>query len=100
MQACKKEKKNEGEESILDANLVAFNILTTTIRNLSDQMTRNTEKKRRQEALLELSCALSKTTDGINRMRTVLVEVINKERRREERWNEMERRRKEERRKV
>ena len=65
-----KKRRNEEEESILDANLVAFNTLITTIRNLSDQMTRNTEKQEKtEEALLELSCALSKATDVIYRMK-------------------------------
>ena len=95
-----KKRRTEGAHPVFQIDMVALNSSNSTIQQLSGRIKRTEDNHEKTErALVEMTCAVSKCTDAINRFKNNMEENAKAERRWAEKWIEMERVREEERRK-
>ena len=88
--------QDKGEPTV-EVSLVAMNGLVAALQSGSNQLARNEKSgERTEKALTEIAGILGKVADSLNRLKTAVEENTKEQRRREERYTEIERKREEE----
>ena len=88
--------QNKGEPTV-EISLVAMNGLVAAVQSGSNQLARNEKSgERTEKALTEIAGILGKVADSLNRLKNAVEENTKEQRRREERYTEIERKREEE----
>ena len=82
---------------MVEVSLAAMNGLVAALQSGSNQLARNEKTgERTEKALTKITGILGKVADSLNRLRNAVEENTKEQRRREERWIEIERKRDEE----
>ena len=91
-------KSEAGTRSTVEISLVAMNGMVEALQNGTRQMAR-VEKtvEKTEKALTEITCMMGKVVDALTQFKNVMQESANEDRKREERWFDIERKREEER---
>ena len=91
-------KSEAGTGSTVEISLVAMNGMVEALQNGTRQMGR-IEKvvEKTEKALTEITCMMGKVVDTLTQFKNVVEHNANEDRKREERWFEIERKREEER---
>ena len=90
-------KNEEREESTVQISLVAINGLVEAIQAGNRQLAKNEKVMEKTErALTEVTCMMGKVVDALTQFKNVVQESANEDRKREERWFDIERKREEE----
>ena len=91
-------KSEAGTRSTVEISLVAMNGMVEALQNGTRQMAR-VEKtvEKTEKALTEITCMMGKVVDALTQFKNVLEHNANEDRKREERWFDIERKREEER---
>ena len=91
-------KSEAGTRSTVEISLVAMNGMVEALQNGTRQMAR-VEKtvEKTEKALTEITCMMGKVVDALTQFRNVVEQNANEDRKREERWFDIERKREEER---
>ena len=88
--------QDKGEPTV-EVSLVAMNGLVAALQSGSNQLARNEKSgERTEKALTEIAGILGKVADSLNRLKNAVEENTKEQRRREERYTEIERKREEE----
>ena len=88
--------QDKGEPTV-EVSLVAMNGLVAALQSGSNQLARNEKSgERTEKALTEIAGLLGKVADSLNRLKNAVEENTKEQRRREERYTEIERKREEE----
>ena len=88
--------QDKGEPRI-EVSLVAMNGLVAALQSGSNRLARNENSgERTEKALMEITGILGKVANSLNRLRNAVEENTKEQRRREEKWIEIERKRGEE----
>ena len=88
--------QDKGEPTV-EVSLVAMNGLVAALQSGSNQLARNEKSgERTEKALTEIAGILGKVVDSLNRLKNAVEENTKEQRRREERYTEIERKREEE----
>ena len=91
-------KSEAGTRSTVEISLVAMNGMVEALQNGTRQMAR-VEKtvEKTEKALTEITCMMGKVVDALTQFKNVVEHNANEDRKREERWFDIERKREEER---
>ena len=88
--------QDKGEPTV-EVSLVAMNGLVAALQSGSNQLARNEKTgERTEKALSEIAGILGKVADSLNRLKNAVEENTKEQRRREERYTEIEKKREEE----
>ena len=88
--------QDKGEPTV-EVSLIAMNGLVAALQSGSNQLARNEKSgERTEKALMEIAGILGKVADSLNRLKNAVEENTKEQRRREERYTEIERKREEE----
>ena len=88
--------QDKGEPTV-EVSLIAMNGLVASLQSGSNQLARNERSgERTEKALTEIAGILGKVADSLNRLKNAVEENTKEQRRREERYTEIERKREEE----